>query len=492
LNDASSVNLTNNDEEIGYQLLDAKGNKVLYYPKGYDANSYHYTPYAMDSDGGNKVGLISLTTYQYFEGPFPLSLSPDGTKVAYVYYPSDCIERKTKFCIKNSDGSGASHTLLECDGSNWYQTAFSPDGTKIFLWSSQLYIVNTDGSGAGQILQDFQAISMPVFSPDGTKFVFEGRIQASGNEGIYIVDVSDMFSYSLLVSSALYSINPNSYPYGLSSLVPVSWESNRILLQKPGFTDTFGNTISAPACFIMNQDGTGLSKIDDNCYGQGLSPDGTEVVLQQLNDNNRNEIWYLITSNGQNKQCISQYSGTVFAWSKDNRYFCYTYSPRLWTGWPNYQNRLYLSASDGSGAYNLNSSLNQYSDEVYFISNNRIVYSGDDDIWSDTLTSFLPDTSLPDNPGKIKVVIPDGAGEKGTYNPDSGKPISIGFKGSTPGKFHLRVLTPAGNQIFEQIKDVDSAEGWFDWLPGKIPSGVYIVYIEGPGVKMRSKIAILR
>ncbi len=91
--------------------------------------------------------------------------------------------------------------------------------------------------------------------------------------------------------------------------------------------------------------------------------------------------------------------------------------------------------------------------------------------------------------GEVKVVGPEE--RKGVINPDKGDKAEIYFKGEKAGKFTLRIYTLLGELIYEETKD-SLAEGKFSWIPGDIASGTYIVSIEGPGVKIHKKVAILR
>lgn len=80
---------------------------------------------------------------------------------------------------------------------------------------------------------------------------------------------------------------------------------------------------------------------------------------------------------------------------------------------------------------------------------------------------------------------------KGVINPDKGDKVEIQFEGSKPGKYTLRIFTLLGELVYDETKDT-LASGKFSWIPEDIASGIYIIHVEGPGVDIHKKVAILR
>jgi len=93
------------------------------------------------------------------------------------------------------------------------------------------------------------------------------------------------------------------------------------------------------------------------------------------------------------------------------------------------------------------------------------------------------------NKGEVKVV--GGASGRGTVNPDKGEKVEIFFKGEQVGKYVCKIFTINGVFVYEDTKD-NITEGKFEWLPKDIATGTYLVYIEGPGIKYKKKVVILR
>jgi hypothetical protein len=80
---------------------------------------------------------------------------------------------------------------------------------------------------------------------------------------------------------------------------------------------------------------------------------------------------------------------------------------------------------------------------------------------------------------------------KGTINPAKGETAKIEFKGTGTGKFSCKIFNLSGDILWEQEQD-NISEGTFEWVPGNIASGIYVVYIKGPGLKLHKKVAILK
>jgi hypothetical protein len=80
---------------------------------------------------------------------------------------------------------------------------------------------------------------------------------------------------------------------------------------------------------------------------------------------------------------------------------------------------------------------------------------------------------------------------RGTVNPSQGETAKIYFRGARTGTYHARIFTLAGDLAWEQVKQ-NVSEGMFEWVPKGMASAIYIVHVEGPGMKMMKKLAILK
>ena len=101
---------------------------------------------------------------------------------------------------------------------------------------------------------------------------------------------------------------------------------------------------------------------------------------------------------------------------------------------------------------------------------------------------FVSDLNVPQE-GNMKVVGP--AASKGVINPNNGDKAQIFFTGTAVGTFKCRIFNNTGDMVFETSQDGVNA-GVFEWVPEDIASGIYVVSVEGPGLKIKKKLAIVR
>jgi Tol biopolymer transport system component len=130
---------------------------------------------AMNADGSNQVNLTPESgTYGR------AAWSPDGKKIAFTaYHPG----QGSGIWVMNADGSNK--TLLANDDSNEAQATWSPNGEKIAYTNSthydsstvhdQIFVMNADGSHQTDISNnsDIQSDYESAWSPDGTKILFK-------------------------------------------------------------------------------------------------------------------------------------------------------------------------------------------------------------------------------------------------------------------------------------------------------------------------------
>jgi hypothetical protein len=192
---------------------------------------------------------------------------------------------------------------------------------------------------------------------------------------------------------------------------------------------------------------------------------------------------------GSGNTKISTEDYPSFTWSYDGKKILSTHLLHR-------SGHIFVSNPDGSAAYDLTPSLalGLTGGGMYFPAKNTIIYNGDNEIWSgdyDSTLNLINDFAVPGR-GDVRVLVPEGAGYKGTFNPDKGKPLAIGFKGSSGGTFTLRIFSPCGELVHSESIIANNAEGWFSWIPGNLATGIYFAHVDGPGVKKFKKFAILR
>ena len=95
--------------------------------------------------------------------------------------------------------------------------------------------------------------------------------------------------------------------------------------------------------------------------------------------------------------------------------------------------------------------------------------------------------------GKVKIQ----GGEKGYANPSKGEEVKIHFKAKSSGRVAVKIYTLRGQLVWEDSKQTDGEEDFITWgcknsEGSVVSSGVYIIYVKGPGIKTTQKAAILR
>lgn len=100
---------------------------------------------------------------------------------------------------------------------------------------------------------------------------------------------------------------------------------------------------------------------------------------------------------------------------------------------------------------------------------------------------------LAENTGQVTIQ----GGGKGYVNPKKGEQAKIHFKASGLGTVKLKIYTTKGTLVWKTSKETDGSEDCVEWAcvnteNSMVGSGIYILYIEGPGIKTTKKIAIVK
>jgi TolB protein len=129
----------------------------------------------MDADGTDAVKLTSGF------GDIKPAFSPDGSRIVYASYRLDAEAelpaRSTDLWIMDADGSN--QTLLLDGELGVTDPDFSPDGTRIvFTHGWHIWIMNADGSDPVQLTTQ-ESNGGPSFSPDGTMIVYGSDVNGA-------------------------------------------------------------------------------------------------------------------------------------------------------------------------------------------------------------------------------------------------------------------------------------------------------------------------
>jgi Tol biopolymer transport system component len=142
--------------------------------------------WTMKQNGTDKQQVTHMSGLAIFP-----DFSPDGSKLVFSAQPAGSPTRD--IYVIGSDGSGLTR-LTSGAGNNGYP-AFSPDGNKIVFTSnrtgtSQVYLMNADGSGQTQLTFDPQPKDqVPDWSPDGSKIAYLADTHGIADVGVSWGDI---------------------------------------------------------------------------------------------------------------------------------------------------------------------------------------------------------------------------------------------------------------------------------------------------------------
>lgn len=253
---------------------------------------------------------------------FP-AFSPDGK---HVVYASGNGERADHIFTRSLDGK----TVLQLsnDDFNDHEPTFSPDGKHVVFvrdseyisggmseWGSwrgsQLYTVNTDGTGLRQVTTGyFEHISAPRFSPDGKEIVFS-LMQTHGSQIGKVAFDEDQPKPPIFLTLASNQVpeKPDTSPAFLADNLRIIFFSN----QSNSSDSYLHNDL-----FLMNRDGSNARKIASHvdAINPVLSSDGKHITfvlypqysLWRMDWNGRNRI--KIATSGLFKQPLQQKAKT--------------------------------------------------------------------------------------------------------------------------------------------------------------------------------------
>jgi Tol biopolymer transport system component len=226
---------------------------------------------------GDGSGLVQLTDEP---GPeFDGMLSPDGTKIVYRDSTRG-INMNDEIFVMNVDGSGKRN--LSNDPADDWGPAWSPDGTQIAFSSTrggslpQLFVMDGDGGNVRQLTE--REGEYPSWSPDGSQLVFMSQEPAGANNyEIYVIN-SDGSGARRLTDSP----GSDGWPVWSPDGRLIAFSSERADCRYSTVEDCLESDEedALRTIWVMTADGTNQRRLTD-VYGQFVtwSPDGRWVAF---------------------------------------------------------------------------------------------------------------------------------------------------------------------------------------------------------------------
>lgn len=235
--------------------------------------------YVMDADGSDQTRLSSGNEDDQ------AAWSPDGTRIAFTSWRNSQEWCGTSQCsselyVMNANGSGAIRLTNSANFDN--APAWSPDGTRIAFVSgrdgpAEVYVMNADGSGVATNLSNNPGVPcfgsgicnsgdfFPTWSPDGTRIAFDS--ERDGNRNIYVVN-DDGSGLTRLTDDPVNEADPD-------------WSID----DKIAFAAT--GVGGSSDIFVMNADGSGRTNLTNHAGSDtdpAWSPDGTLIAFRSDRD----------------------------------------------------------------------------------------------------------------------------------------------------------------------------------------------------------------
>jgi Tol biopolymer transport system component len=210
--------LTYNEAPENVAKWSPDGRKIVYYRR--ETVSAPYQIWIMNRDGSGQTRLTNTATNDQ-----DAAWRPDGQKILFSRCDSNFL---CDLYTMNPDGTGQAALPAPLNSANDEALGnYSPDGSKIvFVCSTggvsfinqNLCGANADGSNRQQITNTVDPVlnRWPVYSPDGTKIVFERWSNAStiGTSDIYTVNAADGTGLNRLTNDAFTDLTPVWTPDG--------------------------------------------------------------------------------------------------------------------------------------------------------------------------------------------------------------------------------------------------------------------------------------
>ncbi len=238
--------------------------KIVFDARPNARNAFGWQLYSVDADGS---GLQRLT---HHDGDVSPSWSPDGSQVVFARV-SDCAQSTcSQIWRVNSDGSGLRRVLagtgLEAS------PAWSPQGDRIaYVQNNNIWIADSAGTHRRRLTTGPAEDAEPAWSPDGQRIAFS-RKPANASAELLVVSAGGGKPRNLTHTASVDEYHP-------------SWSPDGAQL-------AFWMRASVDSVAVMNADGSGRRIVARRALMPCWLPDGSAIVfMHEVDSLEQEQLW---------------------------------------------------------------------------------------------------------------------------------------------------------------------------------------------------------
>lgn len=274
----------------GIYVMNADGSDVRALKRGVMVHGMHWSPngrklafvaagsglWTMNADGSGLVRLVADGGTSPVKRLYSATWAPGGRRIAFTAEAAGAAPRTRDIWVVDADGSHL-RQLLKTPRLWEFHVDWSPAGNRIAFTDAtgmifQLYVMNANGTNRRVVTPDWrtlQAIS-PEWSPDGRRLAFTSFRSEFTDVG---QDDSPPRDIEIWVANATGSLRVRLTRNAVTDSGPTWSQDGRRIAFVRSTRDAMFFLLTeerSPAeIYVMNADGTGLTRLTNNELGEG-------------------------------------------------------------------------------------------------------------------------------------------------------------------------------------------------------------------------------